>query len=95
MPCCNLLLSLFLFAFITRNILTKPLGIGTEAPVDHLLGFVHVKDVALAHILLYENTSATGRHLCVQAASHYNDLAARIGELYPEYKLPRYEIPTS
>ena len=53
------------------------------------MGSVHVKDVALAHILVYENTSATGRHLCVEAISHYGDFAAMVAELYPEYNVPR------
>ncbi|XP_051134082.1 cinnamoyl-CoA reductase 1-like [Andrographis paniculata] len=60
-----------------------------DVPVDHFMGFVHVKDVALAHILLYENPSAAGRYLCVEAATHYNDFAAKMAELYPEYKMPR------
>ncbi|KAL0390101.1 UNVERIFIED_CONTAM: Cinnamoyl-CoA reductase 1 [Sesamum calycinum] len=42
----------------------------TEVYEDFFMGSVHVKDVALAHLLVYENTSATGRHLCVEAVSH-------------------------
>ncbi|XP_059660907.1 cinnamoyl-CoA reductase CAD2-like [Cornus florida] len=61
----------------------------TEIYKDFFMGSVHVKDVALAHILVYENTSATGRHLCVEAISHYGDFAAKVAELYPEYKVPR------
>ncbi|KAK3019342.1 hypothetical protein RJ639_003873 [Escallonia herrerae] len=61
----------------------------TDIYEDHFMGSVHVKDVALAHILVYENTSATGRHLCVEAISHYGDFAAKVAELYPEYKVPR------
>ncbi|CAK9153540.1 unnamed protein product, partial [Ilex paraguariensis] len=61
----------------------------TDIYEDFFMGSVHVKDVALAHILLYENTSATGRHLCVEAISHYGDFAAKVAELYPEYNLPR------
>lgn len=53
------------------------------------MGSVHFKDVALAHILVYENKSATGRHLCVEAISHYGDVVAKVAELYPEYKVPR------
>jgi hypothetical protein len=53
------------------------------------MGYVHFKDVALAHILLYENKSATGRHLCVESLSNYSDFVAKIAELYPEYKVPR------
>ncbi|KAI3450578.1 hypothetical protein Pfo_007243 [Paulownia fortunei] len=61
----------------------------TEVSEDFFMGFVHVKDVALAHVLVYENTSATGRHLCVESLSHYDDFAAKMAELYPEYRLPR------
>ena len=53
------------------------------------MGSVHFKDVALAHIILYENPSASGRHLCVEAISHYGDFVAKVAELYPEYKVPR------
>ncbi|KAL0369649.1 UNVERIFIED_CONTAM: Cinnamoyl-CoA reductase 1 [Sesamum angustifolium] len=60
----------------------------TEVYEDFFMGSVHVKDVALAHLLVYENTSATGRHLCVEAVSHYGDFAAKVAELYPEYNVP-------
>jgi nucleoside-diphosphate-sugar epimerase len=53
------------------------------------MGYVHFKDVALAHILLYENKSATGRHLCVESISNYSEFVAKVAELYPEYKVPR------
>nr|XP_043609508.1 cinnamoyl-CoA reductase 1 [Erigeron canadensis] len=61
----------------------------TETYENFYMGSVHVKDVALAHILVYENRAATGRHLCVEAICHYGDLAAKVAELYPEYKIPR------
>ncbi|KAL2540908.1 NAD(P)-binding Rossmann-fold superfamily protein [Abeliophyllum distichum] len=61
----------------------------TEVYEDIFMGSVHVKDVALAHILVYENRSATGRHLCVEAISHYGDFAAKVADLCPEYKVPR------
>lgn len=61
----------------------------TDVYEDYFIGSVHVKDVALAHILVYENTSATGRHMCVEAISHYGDFAAKVAELYPEYNIPR------
>lgn len=60
-----------------------------ETYEDYFMGSVHVQDVALAQILLYENTSASGRHLCVEAISHYGDVATKVAELYPEYKIPR------
>lgn len=61
----------------------------TDIYENFFMGSVHVKDVALAHILVYENKSATGRHMCVEAISHYGDFAAMVAELYPEYKIPR------
>lgn len=61
----------------------------TETYQDFFMGSVHFKDVALAHILVYENRSASGRHLCVEAISHYGDFVAKVAELYPEYKVPR------
>lgn len=57
------------------------------------MGYVLVKDVAVVHILVYENKSASGRHLCVEAISHYGDFAAKVAELYPELKVPKYVLP--
>ncbi|KAK1354478.1 cinnamoyl-CoA reductase 1 [Heracleum sosnowskyi] len=65
-----------------------PKGGCTETYEDFFMGSVHVKDVALAHLLVYENPSATGRHLCVEAISHYGDFAAKVAELYPEHQFP-------
>ncbi|KAI9195985.1 hypothetical protein LWI28_020038 [Acer negundo] len=61
----------------------------TETYGDIWMGLVHFKDVALAHILVYENPLASGRHLCVEAISHYGDFVAKVAELYPEYDVPR------
>ncbi|XP_047942149.1 phenylacetaldehyde reductase-like [Salvia hispanica] len=63
---------------------------GKEFPEHLFMALVHVKDVALAHILLYENTSAAGRHLCVESLSRYDDFAQHMERLYPQYKLPRF-----
>ncbi|GAB2234100.1 hypothetical protein Droror1_Dr00003337 [Drosera rotundifolia] len=61
----------------------------TEEYLDFYMGPVHVKDVALAHILVYENKSAAGRHMCVESISHFGDFAAKVAEIYPEYSVPR------
>lgn len=66
----------------------------TEEYKDFYMGPVHVKDVALAHILLYENPLASGRHLCVEAVRHFSDFATKVGELYPEYKVPSFPKDT-
>ncbi|XP_051113555.1 cinnamoyl-CoA reductase 1 isoform X2 [Andrographis paniculata] len=67
----------------------------TDIYEDVFMGSVHFKDVALAHLLVYENKSAAGRHLCVEAISHYGDFAAKVAELYPEYNLPRLPEDTT
>ncbi|KAL5974953.1 hypothetical protein ACLOJK_031629 [Asimina triloba] len=66
----------------------------TEEYGDFYMGSVHVKDVALAHILVYENPSASGRHLCVEAICHFSDFAVKVAELYPEYKIPSFPKDT-
>ncbi|KAF7833796.1 cinnamoyl-CoA reductase 1 [Senna tora] len=61
----------------------------TETYENFFIGSVHFKDVALAHILVYENKAAAGRHMCVEAISHYGDFVAKVAELYPEYNVPK------
>ncbi|XP_068637035.1 cinnamoyl-CoA reductase CAD2-like [Aristolochia californica] len=66
----------------------------TDVYEDFYMGCVHVKDVALAHILLYENKSASGRHLCIEAITHFSDFAAKVAELYPNYNVPSFPKDT-
>eukprot|EP01018_Ginkgo_biloba_P001131 Gb_35371 [translate_table: standard] len=61
----------------------------TDGYENFYMGCVHVKDVAKGHILLYETPSASGRHLCVEATTHWSDFAEMVGKLYPEYKVHR------
>jgi len=42
-----------------------------------------VKDVAMAHILAYENDSANGRYLLVERVTHFGDAAKILRDLYP------------
>ncbi|KAK8467120.1 hypothetical protein PHAVU_008G257800 [Phaseolus vulgaris] len=65
-----------------------------ETYEDIYMGSVHLKDVTLAHILVYENKSAVGRHVCVESISHFGDFAAKVGELYPEYNVPKMQRDT-
>ncbi|XP_040378813.1 phenylacetaldehyde reductase [Oryza brachyantha] len=66
----------------------------TEEYADYYMGPVHVEDVALAHVLLYENPSASGRHICVQSVVHWSDFACKVAELYPNYKVPEFPEDT-
>ncbi|XP_072975916.1 phenylacetaldehyde reductase-like isoform X2 [Typha angustifolia] len=51
-------------------------------------GWVHVQDVAMAHILAFELPSATGRYCVVERVAHYSELVKIIHELYPVFQLP-------
>ena len=52
-------------------------------------GYVDVRDVALGHILAYENDNAEGRHiLCTQCVDGF-ELMDMIEEVDPEIKVPR------
>ncbi|KAJ6853078.1 cinnamoyl-CoA reductase 1-like [Iris pallida] len=53
------------------------------------LGWVHVQDVAKAHILAYEVPTASGRYCLVERVAHYSELVKIIHELYPALKLPQ------
>nr|CAB3492699.1 unnamed protein product [Digitaria exilis] len=70
----------------SMSVLLRLLQGSTEDYKDIWMGAVHVEDVALAHILLFENPSASGRHICSQSISHWSDFAAKVAELYPNYK---------
>ncbi|CAH9083029.1 unnamed protein product [Cuscuta europaea] len=51
--------------------------------------YVHVQDVALAHILLYETPAASGgRYLCAESVLHRAQLVDILAKFFPEYPLP-------
>nr|UWU44443.1 cinnamoyl-CoA reductase 1 [Paeonia suffruticosa] len=50
--------------------------------------YVHVKDVALAHILVFETPSASGRYFCAESVLHRGDVIEILAELFPEYPIP-------
>ncbi|GJM97057.1 hypothetical protein PR202_ga13955 [Eleusine coracana subsp. coracana] len=66
----------------------------TEDYLDFFMGPVHLEDVALAHITLFENPAASGRHICVESICHWSDFAAKVAELYPNYKVPKFPKDT-
>ncbi|KAL3652106.1 hypothetical protein CASFOL_001787 [Castilleja foliolosa] len=51
-------------------------------------GWVNVKDVAMAHILGFENPSANGRYLMVESVAHISELVDILRALYPSLRLP-------
>ncbi|XP_014499796.1 cinnamoyl-CoA reductase 1 [Vigna radiata var. radiata] len=52
------------------------------------LGWVDVRDVAITHILAYENASANGRYLLVERVAHFSDVVKILHDLYPTLQLP-------
>ncbi|PIN05982.1 Flavonol reductase/cinnamoyl-CoA reductase [Handroanthus impetiginosus] len=50
--------------------------------------YVHVKDVALAHILLFETPAASGRYLCAESVLHRGDVVEILAKFFPEYPIP-------
>ncbi|BFG24803.1 hypothetical protein CerSpe_110770 [Prunus speciosa] len=50
--------------------------------------YVHVMDVALAHILVYETPSASGRYLCGESVLHRGDVVEILAKFFPEYPIP-------
>ncbi|GLT38280.1 hypothetical protein SLA2020_125380 [Shorea laevis] len=50
--------------------------------------YVDVRDVALAHILVYENPSASGRYLCAESALHRGEVVEILVKFFPEYPIP-------
>ncbi|KAL9275963.1 Cinnamoyl-CoA reductase 1-like protein [Drosera capensis] len=50
--------------------------------------YVHVYDVALAHILVYESQSASGRYLCAESVLHRGEVCTILAKFFPEYPIP-------
>jgi nucleoside-diphosphate-sugar epimerase len=59
---------------------------GKQAPKPHSNGWVHVSDVARAHISAYEHPEAGGqRFLCATTAATWTEVAECLKDLYPSY----------
>ncbi|KAF3776664.1 Cinnamoyl-CoA reductase 1 [Nymphaea thermarum] len=50
--------------------------------------YVHVRDAALAHMLVFEHPSASGRYICAESMLHRGDVVAILSKLFPEYPVP-------
>ncbi|KAL5995263.1 hypothetical protein ACLOJK_025321 [Asimina triloba] len=68
------------------NLIVKPLGSPTFP--NATFGWVHVKDVAEAHILAFEVPSANGRYCLVDGVFHFSGIVEILRELYPSIPLP-------
>lgn len=50
--------------------------------------YVHVRDVALAHILLFETPSASGRYICAESVLHRGEVVEILAKFFSEYPIP-------
>nr|AFK41102.1 unknown [Medicago truncatula] len=66
----------------------KYLNGAAKTYVNATQSYVHVKDVALAHLLVYETNSASGRYICCETALHRGEVVEILAKYFPEYPLP-------
>ncbi|XP_061360356.1 cinnamoyl-CoA reductase 2 [Gastrolobium bilobum] len=56
--------------------------------VNATQSYVDVRDAALAHILVYETPSASGRYICSESSLHRGELVEILAKYFPEYPIP-------
>ncbi|KAL6616309.1 hypothetical protein ACP70R_038579 [Stipagrostis hirtigluma subsp. patula] len=71
------------------NLLLQLLGGQTYDMDTFFLGCVDVRDVAQSLVVLHENPSAQGRHLCLASAERMIDFTDKLVDLYPELPVHR------
>ncbi|KAL7610934.1 hypothetical protein Lser_V15G11425 [Lactuca serriola] len=53
------------------------------------MGYVHIDDVALCHILVYEHEKAQGRYLCSSTVIDNDELVSILSSRYPTLPIPK------
>ncbi|KAB1207657.1 Tetraketide alpha-pyrone reductase 1 [Morella rubra] len=53
------------------------------------MGYVHIDDVALCHILVYKHETAQGRYLCSSTEVDNDELASLLAARYPSLPIPK------
>ncbi|XP_068642028.1 cinnamoyl-CoA reductase 1-like [Aristolochia californica] len=56
--------------------------------VNAVQGYMDVRDVAKAHLLVYENPSAPGGYLCAESVLHRGELVEKLAKMFPQYSVP-------
>ncbi|RCV34191.1 hypothetical protein SETIT_7G141100v2 [Setaria italica] len=56
---------------------------------DIYIGCIDVRDIAHSLLVLYDNSSAQGRHLCLESIERFIDFTNSIADLYPEHPVHR------
>uniref|UniRef100_A0ACD5ZJ25 Uncharacterized protein n=1 Tax=Avena sativa TaxID=4498 RepID=A0ACD5ZJ25_AVESA len=68
--------------------LIKYLISGSPVYLNFSVGWVNVKDVALAHVLACEVPSASGRYCMADRVLHFSEVVKIIHEMYPSLPVP-------
>ncbi|KAI5387949.1 hypothetical protein KIW84_073876 [Lathyrus oleraceus] len=61
---------------------------GSETFTNAAVAWINVKDVAIAHILAYEDSSASGRYCLSERVIHFSELTKILGHMYPTLQIP-------
>ncbi|CAK8576942.1 unnamed protein product [Lathyrus sativus] len=61
---------------------------GSKTFINAAFGWISVKDVANAHILAYEDSSASGRYCLVERVIHFSELTKILRDMYPTLQIP-------
>ncbi|XP_058730332.1 cinnamoyl-CoA reductase CAD2-like isoform X1 [Vicia villosa] len=61
---------------------------GSETLMNAAFGWINVKDVANAHILAYEDSSANGRYCLVERVIHFSELTKILHHMYSSLQIP-------
>ncbi|KAM3288591.1 vestitone reductase-like [Capsicum chacoense] len=85
----------FFTCYFGRSISThiyKCVGNWTNIEYDSgVIPFVHVDDVARAHIFLLESPKVKGRYICSRLDSTSDELSRFLRATYPQYKIPTFD----
>jgi cinnamoyl-CoA reductase len=55
-----------------------------------IFAFVHVDDLASAHVLTYQAQRAAGRYICFEKLLSKADIMEAASQMYPNYPMARY-----
>ena len=65
------------------------IGNSSKFAYNGRMGYVHIDDVAIAHILAYEDPTAEGRYNCSSIVLEVNELAKILASRHPDLKIPQ------
>ncbi|KAM7475854.1 hypothetical protein LguiB_023097 [Lonicera macranthoides] len=66
----------------------KYLNGSVKTYANSVQGYVHVRDVALAHIILFKTPSASGLYICAESVLHRGEDAQILAKFFPKYPIP-------